>query len=435
MNLECGKLHTVDLPKGEIDAVGMVEIQHYLIWNVGFKLPHDFEWCWQTTKGTFPKRVAAFAFKGGDDKHKGGVSMTPTQMTMVGNIASRHSQSENHQVFFDFTDKIDWGAGDFGDPDSCFWGGKANALFTLRHNKVMAMRLWIPSTAKSSYKHHYKGYVGAGRCWVYKLPEDKGFLFFNGYGGGRDTLYFVRLAHRFLGLTYQKVALSNQGMVEGNDFHINNASGYYVASPDIIGTLPRPYDLNWTIIRQDTRKQVCFGCGTDLSDNPEAVLAQDQVHWYCKGCMATCTMCQHISSKKTVLVIGKELVCNHCVKIYYTTCEGCTTFVHNHNLKTLVRVTGMISRYCSECSRGFPVCPVCKTYTEQSNEPCIYCTRQRKLTQATKDAVDELPFKKVKPKTVNNPFVFNVADYKLRIDPRPPWEDEHRNPFDNERER
>ncbi|MEL6526838.1 MAG: hypothetical protein AAFQ07_14135, partial [Chloroflexota bacterium] len=127
---EFGKRYTVNMPQGMISSAGIKAIADFInaqrlthdAWKARnpdekraflAPLPDDWDYRWVVTGrgeyvGTFPKRVSNYYWQTFNIR-------TPQAFVQdIGQIARRHSE-DNATYTIDFTDKLDWDAGDYGD--------------------------------------------------------------------------------------------------------------------------------------------------------------------------------------------------------------------------------------------------------------------------------------------------------------------------------
>jgi hypothetical protein len=177
-------------------------------------LSDEWAWVWVVTEkgdyvGTFPKRVSKFY------RQEMKLKCPPEFIQEIGNIARAHS-GDAITYDFEFVNKIEWDAGDFGDDGSCWWGDYEEAKPLLLSNGGLAIRF-------------YQDNAGLGRAWV--VPVGEMFIVFNGYGFSSDsTLIIARVMAEFLGVMYKKISLINH-----NDLmYINNDAGYILGQYHLI---------------------------------------------------------------------------------------------------------------------------------------------------------------------------------------------------------
>ena len=113
-------------------------------------------------QGTFPKRVSQYMYKTYNHKIR---SYT---IRRIGNIAKQEMTAG--KVILDFTRRITWKSGDFGDHHSCYWTDFAGSRGAFMKHGIGAMRI---------YNGDKKG---VGRAWFMPLSSGTQFLLFNAYG-------------------------------------------------------------------------------------------------------------------------------------------------------------------------------------------------------------------------------------------------------------
>lgn len=196
--MELEKKYTIIIDDAVVSTTGRLRINEYLVSQQFPSLWGDWwSWKWVETNGQFrgklPKRVSSYV------RRWGGKRLTTEQLSIIGNIAKENLLSEVSYTF-DFTDKFNWEAGDFGDSCSCFWGCRNMAKGVMEKEGVLAIRF-------------YAGYSGIGRAWLYKLSDTQ-WILFNAYG--LSTIDCANIFARFLGgWEYDEVVLTVNGEEEG----------------------------------------------------------------------------------------------------------------------------------------------------------------------------------------------------------------------------
>lgn len=302
---ERNKIYTTTLPTGTITDAGVINLRTFLFGSGIFLSGLDhlgWEWKWTTNRGTLPKRLANLYHK-----EKGG-SLDVGILTEVGNIARRNCPSVD-TVRWDYSYDLDWDAGDYGDDDSCFWGGNSGARTMLKEHGAYAFRVYNADEE------------GIGRCWCWDAPE--GFtIMFNGYGF--DTLWFVRVLSMLTGATYTEITLLNKGSDSGL-LWVNSGRGFTVGVRDKLRS-HTTYDFKWnTDVDSPDDGIQCAGCGQwfpeddflcDDNDNP--VL--------CPSCGFRCGECAEICERNDRhWAPTSRCVCTTCWEENYFHCERCQT--------------------------------------------------------------------------------------------------------------
>jgi hypothetical protein len=319
--LELFKINHFDVPAGTISESGIYEIRRFIVsqslqgteWKAANPdntatllplLPDDWQWKWLVGGrgeyvGTFPKRVAKFYFK---TYH---LRCPDSFLTQIGNLAKAHSESAE-AYHFDFVNRIEWQAGDFGDSHSCYWGSYAGAKVMITDNGGMAIRFYDGNDK------------GIGRAWLIPIDDDL-YIIFNGYGlGGDSTLRIARIFALFIGLQYKRITLSNSD----GGLYINNSVGYIIGRMEAIDGIER-HDFNWYEVELDT----CHHCGRQL-DEDDYYRGADDEH-YCENCFyqffSDCSQCgePHYREDLTYVESTGYDVCEWCLGRYYFECYRC----------------------------------------------------------------------------------------------------------------
>jgi hypothetical protein len=263
-------------------------------------LPDDWEWVWTATgkyRGKFATRVGQYYWK----EYK--LKCPPHFLEMVGNLAREHSVDlQNFE--FDFTDRIDWDHGDFGDEGSCFWEDHDEARTALnRCENAYAMRF-------------YNDGMGCGRVLVLSLSSMDSFVLFNAYGISLAKAAFI-LSILTKG-QYAKVDVYNFGKENGLIW-INGGTGYIVA-PEGSNLLKKTeIDLK---IYGDT----CYNCGEFIGEDDSSYPYGETV--VCGMCYdlwyTTCTYCSDTCQSDSAYAIDPDTVlCGFCFNRNFKECVEC----------------------------------------------------------------------------------------------------------------
>ena len=146
---------------------------------------------WKTERGTFPKRVSNYMYKTYDIKLQSSI------MRNIGNIAQQNSTEG--KVIFDFTRRILWNAGEFGDDGSCFWTDYGGSRIAMMRVGIGAVRIYDSS-----------GEFGRGRAWFFPVFSDaKQFVLFNAYGIMQARLIANFLSQLFGEYKYRQIHIGH----------------------------------------------------------------------------------------------------------------------------------------------------------------------------------------------------------------------------------
>jgi hypothetical protein len=290
-------------------------------------LPHDWTWEWLVTGkgeyvGTFPKRVSKYYWQTYELKF-------PKKLTQeLGNIARQHS-SDNSHYEFEFVNRFNWSAGDFGDKGSCYFGSHKSARDTLQENNALAIRF-------------YEDGKGFARAWIAQL-ENSQFILFNGYGiPSNPTLTIARIFATWIGLGYKKIDLYNHGESSG-DLYINNGTGYLIGTAEQLESLDS-HDLEYGC----ENCLSCYSCGGILNEDESYNAPNDET--YCQDCFYdTFDYCAHCDETyyrdEMTYIDGEGDVCNSCLERRYTRCEHCEDY---HKDDSIIVIEGDF--YCDDCA-------------------------------------------------------------------------------------
>jgi hypothetical protein len=354
--------YTIDLPQGTIANGGIALIVKLLDaqnlnadeWkavnpNLNRRflpdLPQDWSWEWLVTGkgdyvGTFPKRISKFFW------HIHGIKCPQSLIQEIGNIARQHSGTASHYEF-EFVDRFDWEAGDYGDKGSCYFGGHSAAREILQDNGALAICF-------------YENEEGYARAWLAKLSDAR-FILFNGYGmPASPTLTIARIFATWLNLNYKKINLVNHGET-GGMLYINAGSGYLIGTPEQLESTTF-HDLEYGCKACYT----CFSCDDELTED-EMYNAPNGEH-YCGDCYyenwSDCEHCGDTCYRENMSYVeGVGDVCERCTERHYTYCDSCYDY---HSNDEIVIVEG--DAYCENCAERIATpCDNCGEWTRFSN--------------------------------------------------------------------
>ncbi len=311
--------HIVEIPGNGITTSGIVEIDK-LLNEYDVLLPTDWLWVWRVGGkgeyvGTLPKRVGKYA-------HKQGHKLTPEVLSKVGNLGSDHCE-KTETYNFEFVDKFDWSAGDFGDEGSCFWSCHASAKDMLLDNGAGAVCFY-------QRKHVMEGHLtgdhpfwvttskGIARAWIIPQPDDC-FIVFNGYG--IETLPIARILATYFGHAYyRKIDLNNRGYTDGN-LWVNGGSGYLVGPQDVVQGVDK-VSLDW----DGSNSLLCTNCECEIDEDDHCHDPDDEdlcsdcyskQVFFCESCNEDCWT----SDKR--IDPDENPICRSCSSESVAYCDSC----------------------------------------------------------------------------------------------------------------
>lgn len=259
------------------------------------QLPADWLWVWEGKhgeyRGAFPKRVSQFYHKNYE------VKLPWSFMTELGNLARQHS-ADDVTYTFEFTDRLDWQAGDFGDRGSCFWGDHSGAREMLVENDGMAVLFF----------NAHGG--GIARAWAVAI-EDELLIVFNGYGfPGDATLTIATIIASFREGSYRMIHLSNNGR-DGGVLYFNGGRGFIIGPADLIASYTS-YDFEW----EEIYSYACRECGRGIADGEEMFGPDDMP--YCERCYGEltsyCEQCDQTYWVDEISRYGDRYLCRWCAE-------------------------------------------------------------------------------------------------------------------------
>lgn len=340
-------------------------------------LPRDWNWSWVVKGkgvyvGTLPKRISKYI------KTTFDYSLTPEQLSEIGNIARRYSAIST-KLHVDLTATFDWYRGDFGDDGSCFWGSNEGARELLEEHGALAIRLY-KAPAEGSYTSEPRG---CGRAWI--LPPDAHaegdfYIVFNGYGGPTqenghhteyETLAYARLLADIVGATYKKIDFYNNGDSDGL-LYINGGRAYAVGDAETLRNIEQ-VNLRW-----GTYDLCCENCGDRISEDESYYYDGES---YCESCYVelfrTCDGCDSTFARDDLTYVPDTGdYCESCLNDRFYSCDRCGHYVETEETKT-VRTYAYYSAYseqewCPRCrDRHATYCETCEAYyADDMNHEC-----------------------------------------------------------------
>lgn len=207
------------------------------------KLDRDVEWKWQSDRGSLPKRIESWFYK----EYK--IKLDPKILSNLGNIA-RATIPKDQVYYFDITKDFNWKAGDFGDPQSCFFGPSGpeyNPVNMQNSGKFYAIRFFkkMPKNASFTlldvdkyYEDEDTYYIGISRSWMGDSPKAGSSLkvIFNGYG--LTTLQISNIMADYLEAATKKVYIGD------TDLYING-DGYVIGDKKDVDKFGDRFNLNF----------------------------------------------------------------------------------------------------------------------------------------------------------------------------------------------
>ncbi|MBL8161198.1 MAG: hypothetical protein JNJ61_04375 [Anaerolineae bacterium] len=342
MQIVLNQVITFQMPAGTISPTGITMIEAYIAsqkvtegeWaklNPTVKtsslpmLADDWHWQWQVLagefRGNFPARVRQYYYKTYQ------IKCPPQFLESIGNIAKAHCATQETYTF-DFTKRITWNAGDFGDYGSCFWGSNAGARVMLEDNGALAMRFYGEFNR------------GIARAWIIEIDVEA-FIVFNGYGfSGDATLIIASVFAAYTGLHYKRIYLHNSW---GSTLYINGNHGYVVASAEYVQTVD-DWDIQW----DDANAETCSDCGRLLDEYDICWGADDSP--YCERCFYNhfghCNECgeTHWNEDLTYVETADADVCDWCYRRDFAHCLRCDDTYRKTRMKQIGE-----RWYCHDC--------------------------------------------------------------------------------------
>lgn len=387
-DLPTGKQFSLEMP-AVVNTTGMLDIKA-LLNEHGLPAVNDpaFEWVWKTNRGTLPKRLDAWL------RRVHHIKADPKILSLVGNLAARHSERHGQSYCFDFTRNLhSWRAGDFGDEGSCYWSFNAGARDILEDElDAYAVRFYDPDQE-----------YGVARAWAVPVcvrSDEQALILFNGYG--YELLDQVRVVSQALGnLPYKRIRLTNEGECSGT-LYINGGVGYILGKQEVIDAITS-WDFDASTEGYGTVS--CHHCGRRVHEedaySPECsdynycercysdlftfcehchhdLWAEEAVHFngmpYCESCLedvaAQCCECDEYFPKDEVYEVDGECYCEKCCPETYV-CDHCgETVPAEGGQYEVLEYTVSGERWCPHCRDHYAhECRRCADITDGRRTP------------------------------------------------------------------
>ena len=265
----------------------------------------------------------------------------------------------------EFTQRLCWSPGDYGDHNSCFWNQNKTARDMLAYASAWAVLI----------KRANKGY---GRAWIVSIGWNKEefdpFVVFNGYAMSDEyndshTNDHTRLIASLIASVYEvqsmEVHLVNQGYADGK-LYINGGRGFLIGNYDVNKlTLDASCD-SWG----QSRRKITYS--VDLHIRADVPRVWSNYIGNCKICGAVLTT----NTVHRVAISGERNDWQVCYKCYgdllrkYTTCTHCNRLMPAELQRAIVlddhcRSVLIVCKQCAIAEKhryGCNICDSCGMY-------------------------------------------------------------------------
>lgn len=393
-NLVKGKLYEISAQATSYISDATLDKLHRELARLGKKTSaYGVSSEYMNKSGSYLARLERYMYQTTSEK------LTPLEKTSLGNIiANSRIQDPATVYYFDLYDKIDWSPGQFGDSGSCFWGGRATALYTLKSSGVHVIRIFrkLREQETQIYKHGPTGYTGIGRAWLHSLSG--GIVLFNLYIPDEMRQATIHSLSREMGLLCTPRQLRNSGETNGTIF-VNSGQGYWFhKEPTEIKSI---LDLGLIPRTVDDRSMQCFVCDAQIPFNGttyEKILSSHRVRSgaiVCPSCRQICNLCGYNNPTRDFIDLSADLqaalkvssslsttVCITCVMQRCKTCVDCGLIKAKRHGGFTVDTHKWFCNSCLETKRR---CEQCMATFENGmiHDPlCQYCFRTNRCNQS-----------------------------------------------------
>lgn len=343
LDLEDKKFKVSMPPSDEVTPEGQMAVRRTLHINAVVHLPEDWDWKWLVTKGqyagTLPKRIASYSWKTYKKK------LNTKILGEIGDLAKKHIQGSQIELYFDATKNLGWDDGDFGDEGSCYWNDYTHARDVISQHGL-AIRTWSNEWAN-----------GLGRCFM--LPWSGHPVLFNSYGP-LSLVSTARILATFFGASYKR--LTN---VYGRSLYINGGSGYMLGPSSILGELDENHQINWSLEAEyiyDRDSQECENCGRVMHGDDQVFV--DRLGVCCCECATYCEKCSEGTLRENLATVHNAYYsysqewCTYCRDNAAGVCDWCNEYYHQDYM---VEVES--TYYCTDCAdERATQCKECSEY-------------------------------------------------------------------------
>lgn len=266
--------------------------------------------------------------------------------------------TENKPIVFEFyTGKVDWIAGSFGNPSSCWLGGGAYGIAknmiesAMQADKAFTVRFYSSrgSGIVQCPDERYTGYSGYGRLWGVMIDDNP--VLFNAYPSHSDGDRYLQSICKMIGKDFTKISLCD----DGDNMYINNGMGYLIHNP---GEFNADYENVSMEFPDYDDTFVCAICG-DHEDEDSAYYVEDR-GYVCEYCFNNhyfcCDRCGGVFAQSELCDCNGNDYCETCASIRgYTRCDDCQEYTQDY------RVTVDGQTLCANCAdaQGYKYCDVC----------------------------------------------------------------------------
>lgn len=268
--------------------------------------------------------------------------------------------NEDNTVVFEFyTGKVNWIAGSFGNPSSCWLGGGAYGIAknmiesAMEADKAFTIRFYSKrgSNIVQCPDERYTGFSGYGRLWGIMLGDNP--VLFNAYPGHDDGKRYMDAITGMLEMAYTKISIAD----ENSDMHINNHMGYLIHDVDNYDN--RMDNVTFTLPDYDHSIGACCAMCGDYEEEDDMYYVEDR-GYICEYCFNRhyfyCNRCGETFNQSELCNCDGNDYCETCASVKgYTVCDDCQEYTQDYH----VTVDGQT--LCANCAdaQGYKYCDVC----------------------------------------------------------------------------
>lgn len=370
-----GQRFETALPVGEISAVGREELIR-LIHEAELPEPGEgeFEWVWETPRGTLPKRLLKWMKKA----HK----VDPGQrfLASLGATARRLTGDARLYRFTIEPPPFEWKDGLYGKRNSCWWTQNQKEYWEV-----------MDGHAALFYEAGWGETAGIGRVWIAQIGSGCCLLVNGYYANDEKTNWTQILTHAIAtcwGVSYLRVEIESRRM------HINSGLGYLIGNQtditSFVKDLPKPAGLHRVRLDPpEVRRVHCASCNVRLRRQEDERETMQGI--YCGACYEVyffrCGRCASASPRHERRHVFGENWCGRCIQRYTFDCVNCGEFFRSEislivaDLKFCPTCFITKTFRCGLCETRVPdferreyrrpACPLCGEC--ENHEPVVVC--------------------------------------------------------------
>lgn len=284
------------------------------------------------------------------------------------------AHNESGGWVYQLRDSINWQAGDFGNPNSCYWGVYSesreylHALYQQGDGFAICVYKRAPSTSRLRVTVDGKIYTGYGRLWG--VWQDDDLILFNPYPDYHILAIVQDLADKMAQKTGESFRIQKVRLFHNSPCYIN-----YDDNDEVEGQVAWVVSSGGHVEDSYTwhaPKHFCTCCAhcNDPIDYDDDTYTDNKGNIICEYCAKYYTMCSNCNelysdSEYALHTFKGDYYCESCaIANDLILCENCKEY---HNCDNMITVdTG--KNYCLDCLDRLSY-----SYCDSCDEYCLNC--------------------------------------------------------------